>query len=906
MAKIDIGIIINAVNRATPALRGARRDVDDLGRSAQRATGHFRAFHLVLGLVTGGILINMSKRIVNVIGNMQNLQIRVANITGGLEQGNAALARMSKTFEAMPFDIETIANGFVRMQAAGVSLEKTEQFTKALVNSVAAFGGTTQELERGFLGFSQAASKGILSMEELRQQILEAVPVANRLFASQTLDKSIAKFTDKVAKGLVTAEEAIDLFIKAANDAFGNYGELLAFTISGSLGRIVNIFKIQIARIVSETTLDERLSVIFFNIGTAIRDFMESIDEAKIATFFEWLRRVAVQAEKIAMVFIGVGGVIIRVIGNIVKALDFVPGEALEVGVLGMLLFGRVPGAIGKIGRAIVGVETLFVGLLSSMGADLTRFMKAVEFGFSFGIIGFMFFGPIGAAIGSAVGLAVGAIYDDIANKNKAFFERVDAQTDRFGSDILSKMSRKRGIGSLLNNSKEEAADSGKEAGTSFIENMFGTADQIKLFEEQMKALGSSVKLPEVDTTPFDKSADKILKQSDNLRERVADAIRNVSDALDTLERDIVGDELGEAIARINDRWGDQSDKLEDALTKAIKLNTVTGQEGDEIQRINELLLRADILREKAIGKEQRLYDLKIKQNLLQDQINRNTLKGQIDDLQNQLDPTLRMLSQTAGGQVFLDVQRQRIDLSNQVLETESQIAELNNRLLYEQNPAMQQSLQASIALYQQLHDQSIMALDQLSAAGVATDQFWTGVGNAIFDNVGSAIQGMIEGTFTWRDAMSRVFSELTELALEYLGKLIMIKAIEAATGAAGGGNTAAALGTLGEPGSAPGFGFANGAAFNGMVKPFAKGDIIGGPTLFGVAGEKGEEAIMPLERIGGKLGVNATGMGDSYHISIHAIDTQSGVEFLMKNMDSIVGGIRHRGRLNHGLGRTL
>ena len=64
-------------------------------------------------------------------------------------------------------------------------------------------------------------------------------------------------------------------------------------------------------------------------------------------------------------------------------------------------------------------------------------------------------------------------------------------------------------------------------------------------------------------------------------------------------------------------------------------------------------------------------------------------------------------------------------------------------------------------------------------------------------------------------------------------------------------------------------FGFADGAAFSGgRVMAFADGGVVSGPVTFpmqggsGLMGEAGPEAIMPLTRIGGKLGVRASGGG--------------------------------------------
>jgi tape measure domain-containing protein len=907
VAKVDIGIIINAVNRASPQIRTVSKDVDRLGKSVQGTTGHMRAFHLVLASITGGIVVNFGKRIVQAAGSLQSLNIRLANVTGSFENANKTFTALSTKFASAPFDIEVVAQGFTKLAAAGLELDKTTKLTDALVNSVAAFGGTGPELERAFLGFSQVVGKGTLQMEELKQQISESVPIATRLMADQA-GVSVAKFTDMVAKGLISADEAVRLFTEGASKAVGNFAESLGFTINGSLARIGTMFKIGLNNIILNTSFDERLTVIFRNIGDAVGDFLANINEAKIKSFFDWLRLIGNQAEKAILAFIKIGSVIGTLLGYLVKAIDFLPAEAIQFGIIGYFMFGRAGGKIVQIATA-AGVAILTI--LSKMGLATAGLMESLSFGFSAGIIGLAFFGPLGAGIIGVIAAGWHAAFADSEHQIDNWLTRTIDKIDTYLPEQLTrKYAMDQAAGGRGDDREGSAAKAaGKKVGASFWDGIVGSDAQLKEVVDRLQNM-PKVTIPDVDTTPLDKAAEKLKKRMDDIRDSVSDTIRNVSDMLDTAFREIAGDELGEAIAQINDKWGDTNNKLEEAIAKAEELNVVTHAEGGAIYALNEQMLRNDVWREKAILKQERLNELTVQQGLIQGQINRNTLQGQIDNLQNQIDPTLQFLSGTAGGQVFLQTQQQRLDLNNQILESESQIATLRHQMLYEQTPAEQESLNQTIASYQRLHDMSIQALNQLSAEGAATNEFWSGVGNAIFDNVESAIYGVIDGTMTWGDVMSRVFSDLTKLALEYLGKLIMIKAIEAATGAAGGmggGNTAAALGTIGQPGSMPGFGFANGAAFNGMVKPFANGDIISGPTMFGVAGEAGTEAIMPLERIGGKLGVNAAGSGnDNYHFTIQAIDTQSGVEFLMQNMDSIVGGIRHRGRLNHGLGRTL
>lgn len=86
----------------------------------------------------------------------------------------------------------------------------------------------------------------------------------------------------------------------------------------------------------------------------------------------------------------------------------------------------------------------------------------------------------------------------------------------------------------------------------------------------------------------------------------------------------------------------------------------------------------------------------------------------------------------------------------------------------------------------------------------------------------------------------------------------------------------------------------ANGNAFaGGRVTPFADGGVVDGPTLFpmagsktGLMGEAGPEAIMPLKRINGKLGVASTGGGGQTVVNQPiTIDARGAVEGTAKQI---------------------
>ena len=112
----------------------------------------------------------------------------------------------------------------------------------------------------------------------------------------------------------------------------------------------------------------------------------------------------------------------------------------------------------------------------------------------------------------------------------------------------------------------------------------------------------------------------------------------------------------------------------------------------------------------------------------------------------------------------------------------------------------------------------------------------------------GAAFVDLVTGAKSAREAVGALLSDLA--------RMLANQAFQSLLGAGASGIFAG----IGEV-----LGFANGGALNGgRVQAFAAGGIVNGPTVFpmangaGLMGEAGPEAIMPLTRIGGKLGVQS------------------------------------------------
>jgi hypothetical protein len=242
-------------------------------------------------------------------------------------------------------------------------------------------------------------------------------------------------------------------------------------------------------------------------------------------------------------------------------------------------------------------------------------------------------------------------------------------------------------------------------------------------------------------------------------------------------------------------------------------------------------------------------------------------------------------------------LQSQVLGIQEEILRTEEQLTILTL------HPDVRAELEKQLELWR-LKKAKIEEVAQTISEEVLLEQeLWRNLGQIIENNVGNAIEGLVTGTKTLKEAMLDLWRSAIREVANYVAKLLVAKAIQSAMGIFGASTPFFGVSPL-----APGHGnpFALGGAFAGKIKPFANGDILRGPTMFGLAGEAGTEAIMPLKRgSDGKLGV-AGGGGDQFNITIQAIDAQTGTQFLLDHMSDIAAGLTHENSLNRGIRRGV
>jgi hypothetical protein len=146
-------------------------------------------------------------------------------------------------------------------------------------------------------------------------------------------------------------------------------------------------------------------------------------------------------------------------------------------------------------------------------------------------------------------------------------------------------------------------------------------------------------------------------------------------------------------------------------------------------------------------------------------------------------------------------------------------------------------------------------AVEELRKEIESASQFSTDIASAVRSSMSSLFDAIVEGGGKAGEVIENLGKKLASMALqESVFRLL----------------ASVAPGTFGAGGFIPLVANARGNAFDaGRVTAFARGGVVSGPTMFpmrggmtGLMGEAGPEAIMPLTRIGGRLGVAAAGGG--------------------------------------------
>lgn len=398
------------------------------GRSSGSGGGHDRGMFsglrgniFMLGevgdaarLVTD-VLFSWQKPIIEAAAEMQKMEILLQGLNKNAANPKASAANEMQfiidTARSAPFAMRELTDSFVKFKSAG--LDPLDGSWKTLIDSVARFGGNSELLNRAAVAIQQMSGKGVISMEELRQQLGEAVPTAMQAMADAA-GVTMSQLTKQISTGTVSAKEGLRLLFIGLDAQNRGAAKSLMQAYTGALAQMQTSFtlfakKVGDAGYLTSITNALKEASSFFNsasgsqlamgLGSGLSSVVDSlISMAKWATVNQTL---LIEIGKAIAAFVGfkllrssilgvvtAGSQMGSVLGSAVRAtqapFDLLSTAVTRFGRASRLGLGTAPSLLFAIRGGITAVKTAFSGLTAiivanPIGAALTAVAVAVS-----------------------------------------------------------------------------------------------------------------------------------------------------------------------------------------------------------------------------------------------------------------------------------------------------------------------------------------------------------------------------------------------------------------------------------------------------------------------------------------------------------------------------------------------
>lgn len=180
---------------------------------------------------------------VQAAAQMESVQSGLQAVAGSSEQAAEQMEFVRRMANAAGVDVAAAGQAFLGLAAAtkgtAVEGEPARRVFESVTLAMAKAGKSSADTQNALLALSQIASKGTVSMEELRGQLGEALPGALQA-AANGLGVTTQDLITLVENGQVAAQDLFPALAKGLDDLYG--GAPAAQTLSQEITNIKNAF----------------------------------------------------------------------------------------------------------------------------------------------------------------------------------------------------------------------------------------------------------------------------------------------------------------------------------------------------------------------------------------------------------------------------------------------------------------------------------------------------------------------------------------------------------------------------------------------------------------------------------------------------------------------------------------
>lgn len=164
-----------------------------------------------------------------------SLNRTLTQLYGSAEKAGVEFDYIKSTANRLGIEVRAAADSYLALTAAtrGTTLEgkATKELFEAVAGAMGKLGKNSEETQRAILAVAQMASKGTVSMEELRGQLGDALPGALNATAD-ALGITVPELTKMVESGNVLAEDMLPKLAEGLKKVYATGGEVEGLTSS--------------------------------------------------------------------------------------------------------------------------------------------------------------------------------------------------------------------------------------------------------------------------------------------------------------------------------------------------------------------------------------------------------------------------------------------------------------------------------------------------------------------------------------------------------------------------------------------------------------------------------------------------------------------------------------------------
>jgi tape measure domain-containing protein len=228
-------------------------EVDAVNKKTKQATAEVGQFQKALGNIGGMVagafavssLIAFGKEVAKTRAEIESLTTRIADIKGGQEQGDKAMAELRKTANELGIEFKELASNYASFvggaKASGVEISKAEKIFKSMTIAIKGSGANAETAKRAFTALTQMIGKGKIQAEELRGQLGEAMPAAFGIMA-KSLGVTTQELDKMMASGQLLASEVLPKFAQEMENAYGANAQEMATQLNAKTAILENSF----------------------------------------------------------------------------------------------------------------------------------------------------------------------------------------------------------------------------------------------------------------------------------------------------------------------------------------------------------------------------------------------------------------------------------------------------------------------------------------------------------------------------------------------------------------------------------------------------------------------------------------------------------------------------------------